>query len=148
MNNYEKAVIDLAPCGVDCSRCASYENGDIVRLSCELKEKLINFENLAENMKDFMPIFKYYKEFSDILNHFSTGKCPGCRNSDKPKCQCSINGCSKKNNVNFCFQCKSYPCTPTTFNESIKKKWKENNDKMNAEGIDNFYIEEKSKSRY
>lgn len=39
-------------------------------------------------------------------------------------------------------------CNPATFNESIKKKWKENNDKMNAEGVDNFYIEQKAKSRY
>lgn len=148
MNYYEKSIKDFAPCGVDCSRCASYSRGDIVRLSKELKEKLINFENMAENMKDFMPIFKYYKEFLYILNHFSKGECPGCRNSNKPECHCSINTCSKKNKINFCFECKNYPCTPTTFNESIKKTWKENNDKMNTEGIDEFYIEQKSKSRY
>ena len=148
MNNYEKAVKDLAPCGVDCSRCASYSKGEIVRLSIELKEKLVNFENLAKNMKNFMPIFKYYKEFSYILDHFSNGKCPGCRNLNKPECQCSINTCIKKNEVNFCFECNNYPCNPITFNESIKKTWKENNDKMNSESIDEFYIEQKSKSRY
>lgn len=148
MNNYEKAVKDLAPCGVDCSRCASFSKGDIVQLSSQLKENLINFENLAENMKDFMPIFKYYKEFSAILDHFSKGKCPGCRYTDKPECQCSINTCSKKNKINFCFECKKYPCNPTTFNESIKKKWKENNDKMNSIGVDNFFLKQKAKSRY
>lgn len=149
MCNYKETVKDFAPCGVDCSRCASYVNGDIVKLSSELKEKLTGFENFAERLKGFAPMFNYYKEFLDILNHFSNGNCSGCRNSDKPQCQCSINTCSKKHNVNFCFECNEYKsCTPTTFNEELKISWKENNDKMKTSGVDNFYIEQKNKSRY
>ena len=69
MNNYEQAVKELAPCGNDCSRCASYVDSKIVHLSKELNENLINFENMAKKLKDLMPIFNYYKEFSDILTH-------------------------------------------------------------------------------
>jgi hypothetical protein len=148
MNNYEQAVKDLAPCGNDCSRCASYENSKIVQLSKELNESLENFENMAEKIKDFMPIFNNYEEFLAILRHFSKGICPGCRFSDKPNCQCSINICHKKEKVNFCFECSKYPCNPTTYNESLSKVWKENNDNMKSMGVDNFYVAQKEKTRY
>jgi hypothetical protein len=148
MNNYEQAVKDLAPCGNDCSRCANYENSKIVLLSRELNENLENFENMAGKIKDFMPIFNHYEEFLAILGHFSKGSCPGCRFSDKPTCQCSINMCHKKENVNFCFECSKYPCNPTTYNESISKVWNENNDNMKNNGIENFYTAQKQKTRY
>jgi len=148
MNNYEQALNDLAPCGKDCSRCAYYEKGKIVLLSKELNENLINFESMAEKAKDFMPIFNYYEQFSAILKHLSNGNCPGCRFSDKPTCQCSINVCHKTENVDFCFECPKYPCTPTTYNEAITKAWKENNDTMKKIGVDNFYIAQKEKPRY
>ena len=101
MNNYEQAVKNLAPCGNDCSRCAYYENSNIVILSKELNENLVNFENMAEKTKDFMPIFNYYEQFSAILKHLSNGNCPGCRFSDKPKYQCSINMCHKKERTRY-----------------------------------------------
>ncbi|NMM62546.1 DUF3795 domain-containing protein [Clostridium sp. P21] len=148
MNNYEQAVKDLAPCGNDCSRCASYENSKIVKLSKELNESLENFENMAKKTKDFMPIFNHYEEFLAILRHFSKGSCPGCRFSDKPTCQCSINTCHKKEKVNFCFECSKYPCNPTTYNESLSRVWKENNDNMKNKGVDTFYAAQKEKPRY
>ena len=148
MNNYEDAVKDLAPCGNDCSRCAYYENGKIVSLSKELNENLVNFKNMAEKIKDFVPVFNHYEEFSAILNELSSGNCPGCRFSDKPSCQCSINTCHKKEKVNFCFECSKYPCNPTTYNNALTKVWKENNDTMKEIGISNFYKSQKEKSRY
>lgn len=148
MNNYELAVKDLAPCGNDCSRCAYYESSKIVLLSKELSENLTNFENMAEKIKDFMPIFNYYEQFAAILKHLANGNCPGCRISDKPKCNCSINTCHKKEKVNFCYECAKYPCTPTTYNEAITKVWKENNDTMKKIGADNFYITQMKKPRY
>lgn len=148
MNNYDQAVKELAPCGNDCSRCASYENSKIVLLSKELKENLINFETMSDKLKDFMPMFNYYEQFLDILNHFANGNCPGCRFSDKPNCQCSINTCHKKEKVNFCFECPKYPCNPTTYNETLTKVWKEQNDTMKKIGVENFYIAQKDKPRY
>lgn len=146
MNNYENAVKDLAPCGTDCSRCAYYENSKIVLLSKELNENLKNFENMAEKIKDFMPMFNNYEEFLAILRHFSKGNCPGCRFSDKP--HCSINSCHKEEKVNFCCECSKYPCKHTTYNEALTQVWKENNDTMKRTGIDSFYIVQKEKTRY
>jgi hypothetical protein len=146
MNNYEKAVKDLAPCGNDCSRCESYENSKIVLLSKELDENLVNFEKMAEKTKDFMPIFEHYEQFSAILKHFSKGSCPGCRFSDK--LHCGINQCHKKEKVNFCCECSKYPCKPTTYNEALTNVWQDNNDTMKKFGVDNFYITQKEKPRY
>ncbi|WP_242850594.1 DUF3795 domain-containing protein [Clostridium lundense] len=101
ISNYEQAVKDLAPCGNDYSRCANYEKSQIVLLSKELNKNLKNFENMDEKIKDFMPIFNYYEEFLAILRHSSNGNCPGCRFSDKPTCQCSINMCHKKEKVRY-----------------------------------------------
>ncbi|EHI98586.1 hypothetical protein CDLVIII_1900 [Clostridium sp. DL-VIII] len=148
MNNYDQAVKDLAPCGNDCLRCVYYEKSKVVLLSKELNENLINFEKMAEKIKDFMPIFNYYEQFSAILKHFSSGNCPGCRYSDKPKCQCSINTCHKNENINFCFECSKYPCAPTTYNEELTKTWKENNDAMKKIGAYNFYLTQKEQPRY
>lgn len=148
MTNYEEAVKNLAPCGNDCSRCAYYEKSKIVLLSKELDENLTNFEKMAEKIKDFMPIFNYYEQFSNILKHLSKGNCPGCRFSDKPECQCSINQCHKKENVNFCFECSKYLCEPKTYNEALTKVWKYNNDAMKKIGAENFYIAQKEKPRY
>ncbi len=148
MNNYEQAVKDLAPCGIDCSRCAYYENSKIVLLSKELDENLVNFEKMAEKTKEFVPAFNHYEQFLAVLKHLSKGSCPGCRFSDKPNCQCSINECHKKEKVNFCFECSKYPCNPITYNALVTEKWKGNNDTMKKIGVDNFYIAQKEKPRY
>ena len=127
MNNYEKAVKSIAPCGLDCSRCVSYKQGDIVSLSRELKEKLTNYEVFAERMKEVVPVLKDYSAFMNILEYFIQGDCDGCRNTDKPKCQCNINSCIKDHNVNFCAECSSFPCTPNSYNQNILDLWKDSN---------------------
>lgn len=147
MNYYEEAVKELGPCGNDCSRCANYEKGEIVLLSGELINKLDNFENMVEKIKGFMPIFNYYNEFLDILKHFSRGNCRGCRLSNKPTNQCSINTCHKKEKVNFCFECPKYPCEPSTYSESLNVMWRRNNDVMKVD-MDGFYKEQKNRCRY
>ncbi len=38
--NYEDVVRRLAPCGLGCSRCADYENGEIRELSLRLIQLL------------------------------------------------------------------------------------------------------------
>ncbi|MGE5628174.1 MAG: DUF3795 domain-containing protein [Solirubrobacterales bacterium] len=146
MINYETVVEKLAPCGIDCSRCAYYEKGRIVLLSKELQFNLINFKRMADKAKAFMPIFGHYEEFSAILKHLSEGNCKGCRLSSKP--QCSINECSKAEKADFCFQCSKFPCTPITYNESVKNSWVKNNNEMKNKGVEEFYLEQIKKPRY
>jgi len=146
--SYEQAVKELAPCGVDCSRCVSYDKGEIVTLSVALKESLVNFEHMAQKMKNFVPVLNDYEQFMSVLEHFANGHCPGCRPSDNPECKCNISSCHKTQNVNFCFECSEYPCSPKTYNESLTKKWEQNNNLMKTIGVDAFYNEQKQKPRY
>lgn len=146
--SYEKALKELAPCGIDCSRCVSYEQGDVVRLSKELNEKLTNFEHMAKRIEDFAPIFKDYDKFLSILQHFSQGKCPGCRYGETPNMSCITKNCHKEKEVDFCFQCQEYPCTKNNYNENLYSKWKNNNDMMKKYGVEVFYNDQKKKSRY
>jgi len=146
--SYEKAVKDLAPCGIDCSRCVAYEDGDVVKLSKELMEKLTNYEKMAKRMEDFVPVFKNYDGFLSVLEHFSNGKCPGCRNGEALNMACAARTCHKEQKVDFCFQCESYPCAKNKYNEMLHKKWTSNNDTMKTRGVEAFYDEQKKKPRY
>lgn len=146
--DYEKAVKDLAPCGIDCSRCVAYRDGEIVNLSKALKEKLVNFETMAKKMESFAPIFKDYASFLSILDHFTKGNCVGCRNEDTFNMSCSAKSCHKDEGVEFCFQCDKYPCAENNYNDELHKKWRNNNDLMKEIGVVDFLIQSKDKSRY
>ena len=146
--SYEQALKELAPCGIDCSRCVSYQEGEVVRLSKVLKEKLVNFENMANRLKDFVPVFNHYQQFSDILEHFTKGSCTGCRYGDSPNCACIAKDCHKTQKADFCFQCTQYPCNKNSYNEMLYQKWKQNNDLMKDKGVEHFYTVQKQKPRY
>lgn len=146
--SYERAVKELAPCGIDCSRCVAYKEGEVVKLSYQLIEKLINFERMAKKMESFVPAFKDYDSFLNVLEHFSKGQCAGCRYGEAMNPACAAKDCHKDEQVDFCFQCNQYPCTNNNFNEDIYNKWKGNNDLMKEEGIEAFYIKQKEKTRY
>ncbi len=146
--SYEKAVKELAPCGIDCSRCVAYEDGDIIKLSKDLKERLVNFEKMAKRMETFIPVFKDYEGFINVLAHFSEGECQGCRNGEVLNMACAAKDCHKIEKVDFCFQCRNYPCSNNRHNEDLYNKWKNNNDQMRDNGVETFYNGQKKKTRY
>lgn len=148
INENQNAINELAPCGLDCSRCVSYKNGDVVRLSIELKAALTNYEHVAEHVKHFNPIFNAYPEFMSILDYLTKGTCEGCHFTKQETPGCSIRACHHKHTVHFCCQCPDFPCTPTTYNPSLKETWLKNNQSILQKGIDQFYKEQKSKPRY
>ncbi len=146
--SYEQAVKELAPCGIDCSRCVSYQHGEVVKFTKALKESLTNFENMADRLQDRVPAFRGYQQFLDVLNHFTKGSCPGCRYGDSPNCTCGAKDCHKLEKVDFCFQCTKYPCSQNNYNDALYQKWRLNNDFMKDKSVENFYSEQKQKSRY
>lgn len=146
--SYEKAVKEFAPCGIECARCVAFKDGEVVKLSSALKEHLINFENMASIYKDSVPVFKDYNVFTEILDYFSKGNCPGCRYGDACNTSCTARTCHKEKNVDFCYQCDEYPCSKNNYNENLYNKWKSNNDMMKEIGVEAFYNERKSKPRY
>jgi hypothetical protein len=142
----------LSPCGLHCGKCFAYAEGDICRVSRELKANLGDFDVYAKRFVDLLdePLFQHYSEFAEMLNYFSSGKCKGCRR--EVKCAlfkgCNVRACSERKGVDFCFQCSAFPCNNTGFDEHLQKRWEMINIKMKACGVEAYYNEIKDKPRY
>ena len=149
--NYEFIKSRLAPCGLHCGKCFAFDEGDISRLSKELKYSLGNFEIFAERFVNMLdePLFLKYPDFKEMLAFFSKGKCKGCR---KEKCvifkNCKVRDCSERKGVDFCFECPDFPCKDTGFDENLQKRRETINYKMKEDGVESYYNEIKDKPRY
>jgi hypothetical protein len=145
---YEEVLTHLAPCGLDCGRCADYTHGEIRALCEKLSHLLNNYGRVAKLKADMAPEFGQYSHFEDILTAFSRGPCGGCR-SDNVQCpiSCKARTCHKEKGVDFCFQCSEYPCENPTFGPLVTR-WKQRNDRMKDIGVVEFYHEQKTLPRY
>jgi hypothetical protein len=145
---YEEIVRRLAPCGVDCSRCVDCDGGEIRRLALRMLELFGNYERLALLKADSDPAFKKYPEFRTLLTRFSEASCGGCR-SDHPHCpfQCSVRTCYREEGIDFCFQCKAYPCEKG-LGCPLGERWKKMNDLMQETGVEAYYDEQAKNPRY
>jgi hypothetical protein len=68
---YDEILKILAPCGLNCMKCLSYEGGEIKETSKRLRELLGSFNRYAERFSSFQPAFKGYPQFKELLEHFS-----------------------------------------------------------------------------
>ena len=149
--NYEFIKSQLSPCGLHCGKCFAFRDGDISRLSKDLKTNLGNFDVYAERFVKLLdePAFLTYPAFKEMLSCFSSGKCNGCR---KEKCilfrSCRVRECSENRNVDFCFQCNEFPCSDTGFDVHLYKRSVNINKRMKEIGVEAYYHEIKDKPRY
>ncbi len=145
---YEGIVKNIAPCGLDCSRCADYEDGEIKVLSSKLKSLLSGYKRVAQLREAISSSYVGYDAFETMLDQFAGASCGGCR-SEHVKCpvQCQAKTCHKEKKVDFCFQCDEFPCQGE-FEETIKKRWLDNNKRMDEKGVEEYYIQESQKPRY
>lgn len=145
---YQEVLSYLAPCGLDCGRCADYENGEIKRLSSKLIHLLGNYGRVAKMKAETKPAFNHYAHFDEILTSFSRASCGGCR-SENVQCPitCAAKTCHKEKGVDFCFQCVEYPCEKQ-FSGRLRERWKEKNDRMREIGPVQFYSEQNESPRY
>lgn len=145
---YPDVLKRLAPCGLDCSRCADYESGEIKRLSLSLLQALGNYNRVAKMKLDKKPVFNHYHQFEEILSSFSQASCSGCR-GDNVLCpiDCTAKTCHKEKGVDFCFQCADYPCEKQ-FSGRLRERWKGINDRMKEVGVIQYYNEQKRLPRY
>lgn len=145
---YEDVLKVLAPCGLDCGRCAGYEEGEIARLASRLTQLLAGYRRVADMRAAGEPMFGRYSQFEEILESFARAPCGGCR-SAKASCpiDCKARTCHKQQGVDFCFQCREYPCENPTF-APLKERWKQRNDRMKEIGAVEFYWEQNKLPRY
>jgi hypothetical protein len=148
MMEYNNVVQRLAACGLDCSRCADYKNGEIKELSVRLSELLKGYERVAKIKSGTMPAFEEFEKFKEVIKIFSDASCGGCR-SDNVKCpiDCHVKTCHKNKKVDFCFQCSEYPCNKQ-IDERLTARWIEKNNRMKEIGVMKFYSEQSKTPRY
>jgi hypothetical protein len=82
---YDQVIQRLAACGLDCSRCADYKNGEIGELSAKLSGLLTGYDRLAKIKSERNPAFEGYDKFKEVLDIFAEPSCGGCR-SDSVQC--------------------------------------------------------------
>lgn len=148
---YEFIKKRLAPCGLHCGKCFAFTDGDISNYSKQLGESLGNFDVYAARFVELLdePTFLKYPDFKDFLTHLSSGSCNGCRAEQcKLFKSCNVRACSEVKNVDFCFQCDEFPCNKTGFDEHLYKRHVHINERMKEIGVEMYYEEVKSLSRY
>ncbi len=149
--NYEQIKAALAPCGLNCVKCFAHVNGEIRRLSQELKEGLGNFEAYAKRFETLIgdPVFKKYPNFMEMIDYLASSNCSGCRNE---QCRlfkdCGVRVCHQQKQVDFCFQCSEFPCAKTNFDQRLNTVWLKVNEKIRAEGLEAYYQDSMNRPRY
>ena len=111
---YQDILKILAPCGLSCRKCFAFSEGEIKMLSTKLQELLGSFGRYAERFSVFLPVFKNYSSFKELLAYFTQSDCNGCRRGNCKYPNCGIISCYQKMGVDFCFQCDEFPCKKLT----------------------------------
>lgn len=147
MKNNE--ILDsLAPCGLNCRKCLASAEGEIKSHSIKLKDLLGSFDRYAERFSAFMPAFKNYPQFKELLDFLTQGNCLGCRNGDCRFPNCSVAKCYQEKGMDFCFQCDEFPCDKTNFDPELKQRWLQMNNRMREIGIEAYFKKTKDLPRY
>ena len=145
---YDDILKTLAPCGLNCSKCQAYSEGEIKKHADELKRLLGSFDRYAERFSNFLPVFRNYHAFKELLNQFSEANCKGCRQGDCKYPNCGVASCYKQKGVDFCFQCNEFPCDKTNFDPNLHKRWLAMNKRMKEAGVEAYFEETKDQPRY
>jgi hypothetical protein len=147
--DYKEILKHLAPCGLDCGRCADFTGGEIGALSARLLESLGEYGRLAAMRADAKPEFKGYEQFRAVLGVLAGPSCDGCR-SDNVSCplNCVARTCVRQKGVDYCFQCADYPCEGQFAGMPLRKRWAQLNDRMREVGVEAFYAEQLKTPRY
>jgi len=141
----------LSPCGLSCEKCFAHINGDIRKLSLELKEKLGNFDIYAKRFETLVgdPIFKKYPAFKEMLDYFASENCKGCRHEQcKLFKTCGVRACHQEKQLDYCYECEEFPCEKTGFDEHLFNRWTKLNERIREVGIEAYYKETKPDPRY
>lgn len=145
---YKDAVKRLAPCGLDCSRCADYAGGEIQKLSTQLSVLLNGYQRLAKVKETVKPVFTGYPQFEEVLKSFTQAACSGCR-GDHVLCpiECVAGVCTREKGADFCFQCGEFPCSKK-IDPQTKERWLRFNLRMKEIGVEEFCEEQSKMPRY
>jgi len=146
--SYEEVLQNLAPCGLNCSKCMAFADGLISRHARELSRLLGSFDTYAERFSKFIPVFNDYPQFKNLLDFFTQADCRGCRKGECKYPNCVVPECSRERKIDFCFQCDEFPCEKVTFDPHLKKRWLSMNRRMKEIGAERYCEETRNTLRY
>lgn len=138
----------LSPCGIDCHRCAMFIGGDIAGHARKLAGLLAGFDSAAARIAGNVPILAGYPSFRAVLEFFCGASCAGCRNGGMELPFCAARKCAPETGVEFCFECREYPCKRNNYPPPLSAKWRSCNDRMKEIGVEAFYDEQLGTPRY
>ncbi len=145
----EKEILnELAPCGLSCRKCFAFKQGEIGKHAMALKGSLGNFGIYAKRFSSFLPQFKDYSEFKKLLDYLSDPDCEGCRKGTCKWPDCGVQACFREKGVNFCFECDEFPCDKTNFDEHLKKRWIQMQERLKEIGVTAYYEGTRDQPRY
>lgn len=145
---YAEILNILAPCGLNCRKCMANADGDIRKHSKDLQALLGDFDRYAARFSSFLPVFRNYPKFKELLAFFASADCSGCRNGECRYPNCHVMACVRGKGVDFCFQCSEFPCEKSTFDADLNRRWIEMNSRMKEIGVRAYYAETKDLCRY
>ena len=132
----------VAPCSLMCYTCSAYNRGVI----CESSNTLLKYlDGIKEFYEKHIPdAVEDYKKFEEILCRYSAAPCFGCRSTEHNGCSikgCFLLECTKDHGIDFCGECKEFPCKKTAglFEEEVHKKWLHGNQQIRDKGIEFFW---------
>lgn len=152
----EKILNSVAPCSMFCKTCTGCKYGDISYHAKELLRLLEGHEEfLDKNLKkEYRHKLDEFKVFSKKLKNYASPKCSGCRKGRAEGCSiknCFIPECCKERNINFCAECREFPCdkvNTSVYKESTIKKWLDGNKEIKEIGIEEYYEKKKDVPHY
>jgi hypothetical protein len=145
---HDDVLSRMAPCGLSCEKCFAFTQGHIADHAKQLKMHLADFDVYAERFSAFLPIFKNYPQFKDMLAYFADPDCKGCREGTCKYPNCGVVECYRDKGVDFCFQCDEFPCDHSNFDPHLHKRWIAMNERMKEIGPEAYYEETKNQPRY
>jgi len=138
----------IAPCGLLCFTCDAMKDGVINESAKKLLYVLGSYDSFLESCPGSRPISGKYSDFKEVLEYLANVKCNGCREDHCMDPNCIVPECTKNQSVDFCYECKDFPCAKTGFPDGLKEKWIRKNNKLKEIGIEKFFEEEKKIPHY
>lgn len=138
----------IAPCGRLCYTCDAMKDGVINQAAKKLLYVLCSYDSFLQSAPDSRPISGKYSAFKEVLEYLADVKCNGCREDHCMNKNCIVPECTKNQNIQFCYECKGFPCDKTGFPDDLREKWIRKNKKIKAIVIEKYFDEEKNLPHY
>lgn len=153
----EEILNAIGPCSLLYYTCFGYKEGGICKHATHLYNLYKGWYEGHANVYGKNPTeeqaekLKKIKNFNEALRGLMNPQCPGCRKSEGKfgGCiqGCIIPECSKNHGVEFCGECKEFPCQ-NNIPGNIRKAWLDGNNYIKEYGFEKYFETHKHIAHY